>query len=215
MRLVLWLERILLFGGATLLAAWLLGGLHGGLLAGIDRAAFQDPPPDALDPQPDTRDWSAGRIAAYLARAPGIDARRVALLEIPGIDLEVAVLDGTGELILNRGVGRIEGTASPGASGNLGIAGHRDGFFRRLERVKPGDLVRITPLDMASKSYRVQWTRVVKPKDIWVLDPTDQSSLTLVTCHPFRFIGHAPDRYIVRATEVPTAALTADSTHPE
>jgi sortase A len=51
------------------------------------------------------------------------------------------VFNGTDDLTLNRGVGRIAGTARVGASGNLGIAGHRDGFFRGLKDVQTGDTI--------------------------------------------------------------------------
>ena len=42
-------------------------------------------------------------------------------------------------------------------------------------------------------------TRVISPKDVSVLDPTPEPTLTLVTCYPFRYVGPAPERFIVRA----------------
>lgn len=208
-----WLERVLLFGGGALLAVWLLAFLHQHLLAAWDRAVFDRPlarrePEERSEewfaPSVDTSEWSAGRIAAFRASLAPFDARRLALLEIPSIDLAVVVLDGSDEWTLNRGVGRIAGTAAPGTAGNVGIAGHRDGFFRGLGRLREGDVVRLRlPAARQASLYRVDWTRVVDPEDIWVLAATGQPSLTLVTCHPFRFVGHAPERYVVRAVAVP------------
>jgi len=221
LRILRWLESALLLGGGVLLALWALAALHQHLLAAWDRAAFERlpaPPPAALhvsheprerapdtwrEPMVDTTRWSAGRIAKYFATLEAPDAfaaERLALLEIPAIDLSVVVLDGTDEWTLNRGVGRIAGTVRPGRAGNAGIAGHRDGFFRGLEHVREGDLVRIVrPGAARPRLFRIAWLRVVQPDEVWVLDDTEEASLTLVTCHPFYWVGNAPERYIVRA----------------
>jgi len=149
-------------------------------------------------PPADYRLWSASRIQAYEeslaqnARAP------LAVLSIPRIGLEVAVLDGTDEITLNRGVGHIEGTAAPGEPGNTGIAGHRDGFFRGLKDVVPGDTLELRTLADA-QTYTIEKITIVAPDAVDVLDSTDESSITLVTCYPFYHVGPAPRRYIVRA----------------
>jgi sortase A len=209
-----WLEAALLLAGCALLALWLSAALHQRLLSAWDRAAFERVPlrveavpaahePDAWrEPLVDTSRWSAGRLAAYFEtfEAPAaFGAERLALLEIPAVDLAVVVLEGTDEWTLNRGVGRIPGTVRPGSLGNAGIAGHRDGFFRALEGVAPGDLVRLTTGAEPPRLYRIEWLRVVRPDEVWVLEATAEPSLTLVTCHPFYFVGQAPERYIVRA----------------
>ena len=107
------------------------------------------------------------------------------------------------ELSLNRGVGRIEGTR---IESNLGIAGHRDGFFRALRNVAEHDLITLeTP--HSSYTYEVQSLSVVSPEDVQVLAPTPGPTLTLVTCHPFFVLGHAPTRFIVHAVRVETAGL--------
>jgi len=142
--------------------------------------------------------WSSGRIAAYEeSLAKNVDAP-IAILRIPKIRLEVPVFNDTDDLALNRGVGRILGTAQVGMAGNLGIAGHRDGFFRGLQNIVPGDsveLVRPQQID----SYDVSEIHIVMPEDTHVLDPTPLPTLTLVTCFPFYFVGPAPKRYIVSA----------------
>jgi sortase A len=111
------------------------------------------------------------------------------------------VLPGTDDRTLDRAVGYIEGTAQPGTNGNLGIAGHRDGFFRGLKDVTPGDVIEIETTH-TKDVFRVERTWVVDPDDVSVLDPTSTRALTLVTCYPFYFIGAAPHRFIVRAVRV-------------
>ena len=101
--------------------------------------------------------------------------------------------------MLARAAGHIEDTALPGDPGNVGIAGHRDTTFRPVRNLKAGDILRLTTTSGAF-TYRIDRTFIVDPEDVYVLDPTDVPSLTLVTCYPFTFIGHAPKRYIVRAT---------------
>lgn len=200
-RLIRAIEQLLWVGGAILLGVWAFAFVHQKVLATLDRANF-DTSRAAIEPLRSLESIPRAevRVAAHLVDPAPQTGQRLALLEIPAIDLEVVVLQGTERSALNRGVGRIEGTAAPGRPGNAGIAGHRDGFFHGLERVKPGDRIRITLSDQAEPiDYRIEWLRVVRPEDVWVLDSTEAPSLTLVTCHPFRYVGPAPDRYVVRA----------------
>ena len=113
----------------------------------------------------------------------------------------MAVLPGTDEFTLNRAVSHIEDTALPGTDGNSGIAGHRDGFFRGLKDIAPGDVIELETL-RGKEIYRIERTWVVDPEDVSVLDATPKRSLTLVTCYPFYHIGPAPQRFIVRAVRV-------------
>jgi LPXTG-site transpeptidase (sortase) family protein len=119
-------------------------------------------------------------------------------LNIPSIDLSVMVLNGTDEWVLSQGVGRIEGTALPGKSGNLGIAGHRDRHFRVLRKIREGDQITLTTTQGEFR-YSVANTEIVNPADTRVLRPSSQPSLTLVTCYPFYYVGNAPKRFIVKA----------------
>lgn len=149
---------------------------------------------------PDQSDWSPGRIAKYEA-SRAAPVRALARLEIPAAELSVMVLDGTDESTLDRAVGRIEGTARPGEPGNLGIAGHRDGYFRGLQQLNPGDVIRLATLEGVAQ-YRVAEIDVVAPERVDVLAPTAEPTLTLVTCYPFYFVGDAPERYVVHAVRV-------------
>ena len=122
----------------------------------------------------------------------------VARLEVPSLNLATTVLEGTDDGTLRRGSGHIEDTPFPGQAGNVGIAGHRDTVFRPLKHIHVGDALNLTTADRVYR-YRISKTFIVGPDDVYVLDPTDHPTLTLVTCYPFEFIGHAPRRFIVQA----------------
>ena len=156
----------------------------------------------SIAPTPDQSLWSAGRIRAYeasLYEASLADGGALAqgVLRIERLGLEVPVFASTSERDLNRGVGLIEGTAAPGEGGNVGIAGHRDGFFRVLKDIRAGDAIDVETLH-GSTRYLVEEIFVVMPEDTYVLDSTPTPSVTLVTCFPFYLVGHAPERLIVR-----------------
>jgi sortase A len=164
---------------------------------------------------PDQSLWSSIRVNAWRAALSEPSPAPLAVLRIPKIGLEVPVLRGTDDRTLDRAVGHIEGTAGPGMDGNSGLAGHRDGFFRGLKDIAPGDSIELDTLE-GMLAYRVERTWVVAPEDVWVLDPTPTRALTLVTCYPFYFSGPAPRRFIVRAvrdehTSVIAAHAGADS----
>ena len=145
--------------------------------------------------------WDTKRIQAYKESLLKNFDPPLAVLRINPIELEVSVLEGTDEITLNRAVGHIAGTANISSSGNIGIAGHRDGFFRGLKDIKLGDVIEIST-SRETRNYTVDKIVIVKPEDVWVLNPRTSPSITLVTCYPFYFIGHAPDRYIVQASLV-------------
>ena len=152
--------------------------------------------------------WSPGRVKAYKVALSHEVPPTLAILRIPRLNLEVPVYDGTSDAVLDLAAGRIEDTALPGTPGNVGIAAHRDGFFRVLKDLKEGDaLVLDTP--SATEQYRVEWIRITTPDDVSVIDATPGPAVTLVGCYPFYYTGPAPQRFIVRA--VPAAGSTAGS----
>jgi len=119
-------------------------------------------------------------------------------IEIPRIGVSVAVLQGTASRTLRLGVGHIKGTALPGEPGNIGIAGHRDTYFRALKDIRKDDDIQLqTAAGIAT--YKVDWIQITSPGDAGILSLTAESSLTLVTCYPFYYVGAAPKRYIVHA----------------
>jgi sortase A len=123
-------------------------------------------------------------------------------ISIPRLDVSTIVLEGVDTSTLRRGAGHIPDTAQPGDHGNVGIAAHRDSFFRGLKDVRKNDIIRLETLDGTFR-YRVDWTRIVTPDDTAVLDDTPDPALTLVTCYPFYYVGSAPKRFIVRAIREP------------
>jgi len=149
--------------------------------------------------KPDQSLWSPQRIALHertLSDSGNLEP--IALLVIPAVDIRVAAFEGTSDRVLNLGVGRVPGTGRIGVAGNLAIAGHRDGFFRGLKDVVIGDDISLQHAG-GTDEYRVTELLVVEPDDVSVLAPTDSSSITLITCYPFYFMGSAPQRFIVRA----------------
>ena len=134
-------------------------------------------------------------------------------LDAPSVKLSTVVLEGSDDGTLSRGSGHIEDTPFPGQPGNVGIAGHRDTTFRALRRIKIGDALEFRTGDKLYR-YRITKTSIVGPDDVYVLDPTPQPALTLVTCYPFEFVGHAPNRFIVRAELMGEESLTAGSRGP-
>lgn len=125
-------------------------------------------------------------------------------LEVPRLGVSVVVIEGETQAILRRAAGHVPGTSLPGQYGNIGITGHRDTFFRPLRNIKRNDMIIFTTLQ-GKYRYRVVSTKVVTPDNVAVLDSTGGEILTLVTCHPFYFVGPAPNRFIVRAERVPKA----------
>jgi sortase A len=145
-------------------------------------------------PQPEP---SAAPKGAPAAAADGLIGR----IEIPRLLVSAVVVEGVDKITLRRAVGHIPGTALPGQAGNVGLAGHRDTFFRSLRDVKIKDEVQFSTL-AGNFNYEVESLRVVDPDNVGVLAPSDHNVLTLVTCYPFYFVGPAPQRWIVRARQV-------------
>jgi sortase A len=181
-----------------------------------EAAALAAPaPPPTVTPVPthvladslpvDTSLWAEGRIEEYEESLTHDFDAPMAVLRVPKIGLEVPVLPGTDELTLNRAVGWIAGTATIETMGNLGIAGHRDGFFRGLKDVAVGDRLELETVT-DTLSFVIEDITIVTPADVHVLAPTERPTITLVTCYPFYFVGKAPKRYIVRATLAPPAS---------
>jgi sortase A len=126
-------------------------------------------------------------------------------IEIERIRLTAVIFQGTEKATLRHAVGHITSTALPGQPGNVGIAGHRDTFFRPLRNIRTDDVITLTTL-RGEYRYRVVSTRVVPPTEVSVLDPDGTEVLTLVTCYPFYFVGSAPSRFIVRAARIAKAS---------
>lgn len=125
----------------------------------------------------------------------------VGRLEIPRLKMSMVVFEGTDQDTLSLGAGHWSGSPLPGGAGNVVMAGHRDTFFRGLRKIQNHDVVEVSTVH-GTERYRVESTRVVNPTDTRVLAPTSQPVLTLITCYPFVYLGHAPQRFVVRASRI-------------
>jgi sortase A len=210
MKIVSWTERLLFILGLFLVTICVAAYVHKKVLSQAQLERFDSlrgqPPVQGTDTLAtdsnlavDFSLWSAKRIAEYEDSLAQHLAPPLAVMHISKFDLRVPVLEGTDQLTLNRGVGHIAGTARPDEEGNIGIAGHRDGFFRVLKDISPGDTIELQTT-RATEHYIVDQIVLVRPDDVSVLQPRSVRSLTLVTCYPFYFIGSAPQRYIVHAS---------------
>ncbi len=209
-----WFEATLFIGGLALLGVFFQArisseqqreeGVQAFIEAGAVQASAQPEPGIDGDAKliqfraPDQDSWSAQRIKNYENSVNIINDLPLAVLSIDKLKIQVPVYNGTEEVALNRGVGRIKGTARIDGEGNLGIAGHRDGFFRPLKDIVVGDSMELLTTT-GVVNYQVTSIVIVDPSDISVLAPTKMNTITLVTCYPFYFVGHAPKRYIVKA----------------
>jgi len=149
---------------------------------------------------------SASRAVANSTVAPNLIGR----LEIARVKLSAMVVEGDDEETLNVAVGHLPDTPFPWQSGNSALAGHRDTFFRPLKDVRVGDEIVLTSLH-GELHYRVERTAVVDPQDLSVLRPSTKPTLTLVTCFPFFYVGHAPRRFVVQASRLGAAPTPVDS----
>jgi sortase A len=191
-----WLERALLVLGVMSLGYFAYASAETMLYQ-----AYENRELDAILTSRAPRSAAAGDAVDRVStrsRRPISAGASVGRIEIPRLRISAIIKAGADARTLQLAVGHIPGTAFPGEPGNVGLAGHRDTFFRRLRGIRPDDEIRVTTPERVF-SYRVERTDVVEPHDVWVLNPTDYSALTLVTCYPFNFIGTAPQRFIVRA----------------
>ena len=148
------------------------------LTASIERAAMPDvtlppgPPPDGI----------------------------IGQLEIPRLHLSAPVKTGDDDEVLDFSVGYLPDTPLPWARGNSALAAHRDRLFRPLEHIRTGDEITLSTRH-GEINYHVLKTFIVDPKDVWVLGNLPDVDLTLITCYPFTYVGHAPHRFIVQAAK--------------
>jgi sortase A len=195
-RVVLGIHRVLLAGGLVLLGIFLFSYLRSEYtqwagtreLSEAARTTSERPvvaakrtaaPPAVKRPRP--------RRGSVLGR-----------FEVPRLKLSYVLLEGTDDTTLDKSIGHVEYTPLPGEAGNIGIAGHRNTHFKRLEWVRRGDEIMLSTRERAYR-YIVESVRLVMPENVEVLDDSSGPALTLVTCFPFEYVGSAPQRFIVRA----------------
>jgi sortase A len=182
---LIWLGSALIVGGAACLT-WYGSALH-------ERVAAQWR----------AKEWLHRATAVHPpAAAPPV--RRgdvIGELDIPRLRVSVMVFEGDDAGILGQGAGHIPGTALPAGVGNIGIAAHRDTYFRPLRVIHANDMLTLkTPA--GTSRYAVTETKIVRPSAVGVLASAPGRDLTLVTCYPFSYVGSAPERFIVHARKI-------------
>jgi len=187
-------RRALRAASRTLLVAGIMALSYAGY-ALVDRYWFQSA---------ETAKFETVRTPAELLPAPPVPITEggvIGEIEVPRLGLKAIVVQGDSEKLLRRAVGHLTETAMPGETGNVALAGHRDGLFRPLRNILPGDTITLKTPDREFQ-YQVEWTAIVPPTAVRVLQPTVEPALTLVTCFPFYYVGAAPERFIVRARKI-------------
>src|SRR5262245_48418036 len=215
MRLVRFAQRICFITGLGLLVVYLVTYIHGSLAANAAKLTFRAQQqakladqnqqnhrekPEAFSWRVDSSLWSPKRLVEYVESLANHGDSASGMLRIDSLHFEAPIFEGTDDSTLNRGVGRIEGTAALGGVGNVGLAAHRDGFFRVLKDIAVGDRLELVTLD-ATYVYTVDRISLVNPDQVSVLEDRGVPSMTLVTCYPFYFVGDAPQRFIVQSTK--------------
>ena len=161
----------------------------------VEKMVTMERPPEVREHLPDVSRLQTGEI--------------IGRVDIPRLKLSAVVAEGDDEKTLRKAVGHLPDTPLPwDRLGNVGLAAHRDGLFRPLEKIRTNDEVRVVT-SRGEYHYRVTKTQVVNPDDVWVLAPTTTPTMTLITCFPFSFVGNAPQRFIVQAELVGHVAGSA------
>lgn len=191
-----WIERLLFGIGIVCLGIWVYAFVDARLTQRREEQRLEE----ALRQRPAaaTDALSSFQSEAFVSAEDLEEGALIGRIEIPRVGVSAIVLHGIGYKTLRRGVGHIPGTPLPEHGGNFGLAGHRDSFFRALKDIRQDDTIELTTLN-GTFEYKVEWTKIVAPKDTYVLADEGTSSLTLVTCYPFYYVGSAPKRFIVRA----------------
>lgn len=204
-----WLEKALLLVGVVCLGIFLWSWVDSRMFEAQQEevleqalAGHQALPAKAASASETDGLSSFQRAEKKLASPPPGEGELLGRIRIPSVDVTAVVVEGVGKKNLRRAAGHIPGTALPSEDeGNVGIAAHRDSFFRGLKDIRKDDTIELTTLD-GTRRYQVEWTKIVQPDDTTVLAPTDGPALTLVTCYPFYYVGSAPKRFIVRAHRI-------------
>jgi sortase A len=201
---LLWIERVLLLVGVLALGSYAYAWVDARWVQYMENRRLEE----ALAAQPPVPAAETDALGSFQkAEAPPEPAPEleegelIGRIEIPSAGVSAMILEGVAYKTLRRGVGHIPGTPLPRWDGNVGLAAHRDSFFRGLKDIRKNDIITLKTLH-GTFQYRVESTEIVRPKDTHVLEDTDKPVLTLVTCYPFYYVGSAPKRFIVRAERV-------------
>lgn len=135
---------------------------------------------------------SAGRFAPVFGDVIGI-------LEIPKLNGELPIVEGTSPDDLEKGVGHYKGSYFPNENGQIVLSGHRDTVFRQIGELEIGDSL-ILRVPYGEFKYTIIDTKIVDADDTSIITlQNDYEELILTTCYPFTYVGDAPERYIIYA----------------
>ena len=186
-----WLEYALLIAGLVAVDYY--------IWINVESAVYQAYESWKFDHSRNNPEPSAGNTPAPRSGRHADDL--IGRLEIPRLEIKAIIREGDDDATLRHAVGHISSTAAPGEVGNVALAAHRDTFFRPLRNIRKNDRIIVSTLD-GTYEYLVQTTKIVSPSDVSVLKASAAKELTLVTCYPFYYVGSAPRRFVVHATQV-------------
>jgi sortase A len=210
-KLFAWAECFLVLVSCLTLGFCALAYLDAGLYQAREIPRFETPRQTI---QPGSRLASrVEREQSAIPFGPMQEGSPIGRIDIRRIGVSTVVVEGVKPRSLGIAVGHIPGTALPAERGNVGIAGHRDIFFRNLGEIREGDVIALTTRDR-SFEYSVESTQIVDPTNVQVLENSNEPVLTLVTCYPFYYAGPAPLRYIVRARQTKVFNLESSPERP-
>jgi len=210
-----WLDRALIAFGIACLLFYAFFTIQSAVYqrrakAEVDRMIASKPASAASAPAAQAAAPDSPESPTMASRPAATNPNRAALargavigrVDVPRLKMSAAIAEGDDDSTLGKAVGHLPDTPLPWqGSGNSAFAAHRDGLFRPLRNIQLNDEVKVvTP--HGEFLYRVKKTQVVNPEDVWVLAPTQAATVTLITCYPFSFVGHAPQRFIVQAERV-------------
>jgi sortase A len=170
------------------------------------------PPVDGRPPE----QGEAGDIPEHLLPAinayvpppiPTPGPQQARRLQIPAIGVDNVIVQGDDWEQLKKGVGQHVRSTLPGQKGNVILSAHNDIFgeiFRYLDKLSPGDEI-IISTDITSFTYVVRDIAIVEPTDVWVMNPTEHASATLISCYPYRI----NDKRIIIFADLVTEATTS------
>ena len=190
--MIRWLQRAMLVGGVVCVT-WVF-------VTWQEATFFQLYARSELQQLIDHRDGPQTGMPASPAALRQIESV-IGLLDIPRLSLSVIAVEGDDNHTLRIAAGHLPDTPLPWQEGNASFAGHRDTFFRALRDLRAGDDIGMATTHGTFR-YRVTRTLIVNPGDLSVLQPHDGTSLTLITCYPFSYLGDAPQRFVVQAKRV-------------
>ncbi|MFV8828869.1 class D sortase [Alkalihalobacterium sp. APHAB7] len=128
---------------------------------------------------------------------------------VPKLEERIPIFYGTKEEQLKQGIGHVERTALPGENDNTVLSGHRDTVFRHLGKIEKGDRL-IVETEAGKFTYLVRKIRIVDKENRTAIAPKPKATLTVITCYPFGFVGHAPKRFVIIADLIAPKSLVLE-----